>query len=135
MRYELYRRRAHLDGWGLPLTSVSATGAAQYARDDGPYAELVRYDFGVRAVDTAGRYSAMTVAANVSVTAGPPVPPGPEDWFLEPREGAIALWLLNDSPGAQYLQGPRAAGKYRLAFGRDGGARDRPGKPVSLFSG
>lgn len=142
LRYELYRRRAHTDGWGFPVVAVSATGAGQYSWDDGPYDELMRYDFAVRAVDTAGRYSAAAVAWNVDVTAEPPTPPGPEDWELEPREGAIALWLVNESPGAHHYRvhvllggtGWRSAGKVECGTGRENAFLYFPDDPTSLFT-
>ncbi len=102
LRYELFRRLSPGSFWGHSVATVAARGEGfTYGLEDGPYEQLLRYDFAVCAVGLNGYSSEMATALGVTVTAAPPAPPGPEDWALESREGAIAVYLLDDVERAQ----------------------------------
>ncbi len=143
LRYDLFRRLAHLDNWAGSTGTVSAGGKSGYSIDDGPYDRLVSYDFGVRAVGVNGRASAITVAQDVLVTAAPPAPPSPDDWRLETREGAIAVYLLNDAGRAQFYRihvllgggsGWRGAGTLARGARREPAFLYYPDDPASSFT-
>jgi len=99
-RYDLYQRLSHLDAWGPPKTSITATGASSYYHEDSDFSEPVAYDFGVRAVHENGRASAMVTDDNLLVTWQAPAVPGWDDWELNPVPGGIEVWVCNQVSGA-----------------------------------